>query len=235
MHIIAPLVDEIAREFSVKPSTIYGIVLSESSYYPDASSGEKRGLLQYTPEVFSAIIEVNSYRHEPYYDRALTDDVWSPEASLRAYRIELRALRDHSGITDPTLLHLIRASREPIADLNRYFASAPIVEQHSRIERRIDEAERLLAFTSHSPEYRSMIASRGTVSERLAGQLDAMITTAKDVHGEYLAAYLTNAVAYARVLDRPGTVRSALANAQNDRSITHQIASLERRLNEPLE
>ncbi len=234
MTIVEPLVNRIARDFNVTPATIYGIILSESSLYPDALSADgKQGLLQHRPEVFEAIIELSSHRGTPLFDQILTDNVWDPEMSLRAYHIELRAHREYINLHDPVDIHVVRGADEKVRDVEAYLRTPEARENRERIELRIREAERLLSFTHDSNEY-SLMTIPGQTRSRLLEQYDAMLALAERTSGQYRAAYLTNAVSYARVLGLEGPVHGALERAANDPEITRTIRALTRKLGTPL-
>jgi hypothetical protein len=228
--IIEPLVEEIAEEFDSDHATIYGIVLSESSAYPDAlSSDGKQGLLQHRPETFAAILDLSWHERTPLYDEHLENDVWDPQMSLRAYRIELRAHREYLHLSDPVTIHIIRNAREKVSDVEAYLQSSEAHEHRARVERRIEEAQRLLSFSHDSLEY-ELMKSTGSIENRLFEQFDRMIALAQSTSGEYRTAYLTNAVSYARVLGLERTLEGALISYEPDTT----IGALTHTLNTPL-
>ncbi|MFT4308555.1 MAG: transglycosylase SLT domain-containing protein [Candidatus Woesearchaeota archaeon] len=234
MTVVEPLVNQIARDFDVTPATIYGIILSESSLYPDALSTDgKYGLLQHEPHVFEAIVELSSHTGTPVSDPLLADRIWDPEMNLRAYRVELRAHREYLGMHDVIDIHVVRGASETVSDYRSYLRTPEALEHRERIERRIAEAERLLSFSHPSDEYHDM-TSQGWVGARLVEQYDTMLSLAERTSGQYRAAYLTNAVSYARILDLRGPVRAALERASHDPSISSTIENLTIKLDTPL-
>ena len=234
MSVIEPYVERIADDFRTPPATIYGIILSESSLYPDALSIDgKQGLLQHEPHVFEAIVELSRHAGTPIYDPRLTDNVWNPEMSLRAYHLELKAHREYLGMHDVIDIHVVRGAAEKVSDVQVYLQSPEAREHRERIERRIREAETLLSFSHGSREY-TLMHTYGSIPNRLIDQYDAMLALVGRTSGQYREAYLTNAVSYARILDLKGPVRGALERVAHEQGLNPTIEILSRKLDTPL-
>ena len=235
MSVVEPIVRDIALAFRTSEATVYGIILSESSLYPDAAGPAGReGLVQYEPADFARATSLPVTISTTYLADPVRADAFDPGRALRAYEKQMVALRAASGITSLVELHALRAAPGIVYDPRAYLSTANARSDMARIETRIAEAQRLLAFRADSTELAAMRTASGPTDERLAQQYATTIRLADQTSGEFRLAYLTDAVSYARVIGPTVAIRTALDRAASETDIAAGVASLEARLDEPL-